>query len=156
MSGAIAKRTNESSKALGGKVSYLWSTLAVFARWRNTEVRVSVDDESRAGRMHEVIVANGRYLGGGMMITPEAEPDDGLFDVLLIGDVTKADLDADDAEDLPGHAPPPPEGGAAPRRGGQRRLGTSRCRSSSTASSPGRRRCASSSSRRRSACGCPA
>jgi diacylglycerol kinase (ATP) len=92
MSGAIAKRTNESSKALGGKVSYLWSTLAVFARWRNTEVRVSVDDEIRGGRMHEVIVANGRYLGGGMMLCPEAEPDDGLFDVLLIGDITKGDL----------------------------------------------------------------
>ena len=41
MSGAVAKRTNETSKALGGKVSYLWSTLAVFARWRNTEVRVT-------------------------------------------------------------------------------------------------------------------
>jgi diacylglycerol kinase family enzyme len=27
-----------------------------------------------------------------MMITPEARPDDGLFDVLLIGDVTKRDL----------------------------------------------------------------
>lgn len=92
MSGAVAKRTNESSKALGGKVSYLWSTLAVFARWRNTEVRVDVGNESRTGHMHEVIVANGRFIGGGMMITPEAEPDDGLFDVLLIGDVTKVDL----------------------------------------------------------------
>ena len=94
MSGAVAKRTNESSKALGGKVSYLWSTLAVFARWQNTEVRVSVDgEEPRRGRMHEVIVANGRYLGGGMLIVPRgASPDDGLFDVLLIGDVTKADL----------------------------------------------------------------
>jgi diacylglycerol kinase (ATP) len=42
--------------------------------------------------MHDVIVANGRYLGGGMMICPEAEPDDGLFDVLLIGDLTKTEL----------------------------------------------------------------
>lgn len=92
MSGAVAKRTNESSKALGGKASYLWSTLAVFARWRNTEVRVAVDREQRTGLMHEVIVANGRYLGGGMLMTPEAEPDDGLFDVLLLGDLTKADL----------------------------------------------------------------
>ena len=32
MSGAIAKRTNETSKALGGKVSYVWATLTVFAR----------------------------------------------------------------------------------------------------------------------------
>jgi diacylglycerol kinase (ATP) len=92
MSGAVAKRTNESTKAFGGKASYLFSTFAVFARWSNTEVRVSVDDEIRGGRMHEVIVANGRYLGGGMHICPEAQPDDGLFDVLLIGDITKRDL----------------------------------------------------------------
>ena len=92
MSGAIARRTNESTKALGGKASYLWSTLAVFARWRNTEVQVTVDDEIRRGRMNEVVVANGRYLGGGMMLCPEASPDDGLFDVLLIGDITKRDL----------------------------------------------------------------
>jgi diacylglycerol kinase (ATP) len=92
MSGAIAKRANESSKALGGKVSYLWATLAVFSRWRNDDVRVRVDEEERSGRMHDVVVANGRYFGGGMEICPEAEPDDGLFDVLLIGDLTKRDL----------------------------------------------------------------
>ncbi|HKG44261.1 MAG TPA: diacylglycerol kinase family protein [Gaiellaceae bacterium] len=92
MSGAIAKRTNETSKALGGKASYLWATLAVFSRWRSDEVRVRVGDEQHAGRMHDVIVANGRYFGGGMMITPEAEPDDGRFEVLLIGDLTKRDL----------------------------------------------------------------
>jgi YegS/Rv2252/BmrU family lipid kinase len=92
MSGAVAKRTNESAKSFGGRFSYLWSTLAVFARWRNTEVEVAVDGEARSGRMHEVIVANGRYLGGGMMMCPEARPDDGLFDVLLLGDLTKHDL----------------------------------------------------------------
>ena len=92
ISGAIAKRANESSKALGGKVSYYWSTLAVFFGWRTGEMRVAVDDETRAGRMIDVMVANGRFLGGGMMMCPDAEPDDGLLDVLLIGDVTKRDL----------------------------------------------------------------
>jgi diacylglycerol kinase (ATP) len=92
MSGAIAKRTNETSKALGGKVSYAWATLTVFARWQNDEVRVRVDAETRSARMHDVVVANGRFFGGGMMICPDAEPDDGLFDVLLIGDLTKRDL----------------------------------------------------------------
>jgi diacylglycerol kinase (ATP) len=92
MSGAIAKRTNETSKAFGGKVSYAWATLAVFAGWRNDEVRVRVDGEEHAGRMHDVIVANSRYLGGGMKMVPDAEPDDGRLDVLLIGDLTKRDL----------------------------------------------------------------
>ncbi len=92
ISGAIAKRANETSKALGGKISYYWATLAVFARWQTGEMRISVDGESRSGKIIDALVANGRYLGGGMMMLPEAEPDDGLFDVLVIGDVTKRDL----------------------------------------------------------------
>jgi YegS/Rv2252/BmrU family lipid kinase len=92
ISGAIARRANETSKALGGKVSYYWSTLAVFVGWQTGEMRVAVDDEIRGGKMIDVLVANGRYVAGGMKMCPEAEPDDGLFDVLLIGDVTKRDL----------------------------------------------------------------
>ncbi len=92
ISGAIAQRANESSKVLGGKVSYYWATLAVFVGWQTGEMRVTVDGESRSGRMIDAMICNGRYLGGGMMMCPEAEPDDGVFDVLLIGDVTKRDL----------------------------------------------------------------
>jgi diacylglycerol kinase (ATP) len=92
ISGAIAQRANESSKTLGGRLSYYWATLAVFFRWQTGEMRVRVDDVERSGRMIDAMVCNGRYLGGGMMMCPEAEPDDGLFDVLLIGDVTKRDL----------------------------------------------------------------
>jgi diacylglycerol kinase (ATP) len=92
MSGAIAKRANETSKALGGKVSYFWATFAVFARWQTSELTVTVGAETRRARMHDVVVANGRYFGGGMMILPDAEPDDGVFDVLLIGSLTKRDL----------------------------------------------------------------
>jgi diacylglycerol kinase (ATP) len=92
ISGAIARRANDTSKALGGKISYYWATFAVFFAWQTDTIRVSVGDEVREGRMIDVVVANGRYIGGGMMLCPEAEPDDGVFDVLLIGDVTKRDL----------------------------------------------------------------
>lgn len=92
MSGAIAKRANETTKALGGKASYLWATFAVFSGWGATEIEVAVDGERRAGPMFDVVVANGRFFGGGLEICPDAEPDDGVFDVLTIGDVTKRDL----------------------------------------------------------------
>ena len=92
MSGAIAQRANDTTKALGGKVSYVWATLAVFARWSNDEVTVRVGEEERRARMHDVVVANGPYFGGGMKICPEADPSDGRFDVLLIGDLAKRDL----------------------------------------------------------------
>ena len=92
MSGAIAQRANGTTKALGGKASYLLATVAVFTGWSAVETRVTVDGEARSGRMFDVVVANGRSFGGGMKICPEAEPDDGLFDVVTIGDVTKRDL----------------------------------------------------------------
>jgi YegS/Rv2252/BmrU family lipid kinase len=92
ISGAIARRANASSKVTGGRVSFLLATVAVFAGWKNAEIQVTVDAEVRSGPMFDVIVANCRYLAGGMKIAPDAEPDDGLFDVLLIGDISKLDL----------------------------------------------------------------
>jgi diacylglycerol kinase family enzyme len=77
ISGAIAQRANETSKALGGRISYYWATLAVFMRWQTGELQVSVDQQVRRGRMIDVVVANGRFLGGGMMMCPEAEPTTG-------------------------------------------------------------------------------
>jgi diacylglycerol kinase (ATP) len=92
MSGAVAKQANQTSKALGGKISFFAALVRVFAGWRNTELVVDAGGERRAGKMTNLIVANGRYQGGGMLIAPEAEPDDGLFDVLVIGDITKRDF----------------------------------------------------------------
>ncbi len=92
MSGAIAQRANDTSKALGAKASYLWATLAVFKGWSAVETQLTVDDERRSGPMFDVVVANGRFFGGGMKMCPDAVPDDGLFDVVTIGDVTKRDL----------------------------------------------------------------
>ena len=42
--------------------------------------------------MFDVVVANGRFFGGGMKMCPDALPADGLLDVVTIGDVTKRDL----------------------------------------------------------------
>jgi diacylglycerol kinase (ATP) len=92
ISGAVAARANTSSKALGGKASFFWATTAVFMRWRNSEYEVDVDGARRSGLMLEVIAAIGDQLAGGMRLAPEADPADGLFDVVLIGDATKADF----------------------------------------------------------------
>jgi YegS/Rv2252/BmrU family lipid kinase len=92
MSGAVARQANETTKALGGKVSFFAALVRVFATWRNTELVVEAGGERRSGKMTNLIVANGRYQGGGMLIAPEASVDDGLFDVLLIGDITKRDF----------------------------------------------------------------
>jgi diacylglycerol kinase (ATP) len=92
MSGAVARRANGMSKALGGRLTFYYALAREFAVWRNTEVTVRFDGGERRGRMHDVILANGRWHGGGMKLAPDALPDDGLFDAVLIGDVTKLDF----------------------------------------------------------------
>jgi YegS/Rv2252/BmrU family lipid kinase len=92
MSGVIAAKANNTTKVLGAKTSYLIALGAVFARWKNVELDVKVDGEARSGLMEDVIVGIGRYQAGGMMTTPDAEPDDGLFDVVLIKDATKLEV----------------------------------------------------------------
>jgi diacylglycerol kinase (ATP) len=92
ISGAIARRANASSKAAGGRLSFLMATVAVFAGWKSAAVTADVDDIRRAASMFEVLAMNGDYAAGGMWVTPDAEPDDGVLDVLLIGDVTKLDF----------------------------------------------------------------
>jgi diacylglycerol kinase (ATP) len=92
ISGAIARRANDTSKALCGRLSFFKATVAVFFSWKSVDVSADVDGTKRAGPMFEVLAMNGDYAAGGMWVTPDAEPDDGLFDVLLIGDVTKADF----------------------------------------------------------------
>jgi diacylglycerol kinase (ATP) len=92
ISGAIARDANASSKALGGRVSFMVSTVKVFARWKSAEVEAVVDAESRRGRMFEIVAMNGPYAGGGMKLAPGADLDDGLLDCVLFGDVTKLDF----------------------------------------------------------------
>jgi len=92
MSAAVARRANGMSKALGGKATFFYALTRVFLEWENTVVSVQLDDERREARMHDVVVANGQWHGGAMWLAPEAKPDDGLFDVVLIGDVTKRDF----------------------------------------------------------------
>jgi YegS/Rv2252/BmrU family lipid kinase len=93
MSAAVAQRANGMSKRLGGKATFFYALVRVFLEWQNTIVSVELDDGTRReARMHDVILANGRWHGGAMLLAPDAEPDDGLFDVVLIGDVTKRDF----------------------------------------------------------------
>lgn len=93
MSGSVARRANSMTKVLGGRLTFYYALTREFLGWRNTRVTVELADGTRReGAMHDVIVANGRWHGGGMHLAPDASQDDGLFDVVLIGDIDKLDF----------------------------------------------------------------
>ncbi len=92
--GEVDKLVNESSKALGGKLSFMLATVRAGLRYDNRRVRLFFDDDDDAIEMtiSSVAVANGRYFGGGMKVAPEAELDDGFFDVVAVGDLKTSDF----------------------------------------------------------------
>jgi YegS/Rv2252/BmrU family lipid kinase len=89
IAGLVDQIANSSSKRLGGRASFFLATVRAAMRYRNQRVRVVLDSaETLELTVQNVAVANGRYFGGGMHVAPNAELDDGAFDVIAIGDVS--------------------------------------------------------------------
>jgi len=88
----VVKATTEKFKALGDMPSYLMGLLTTLFSYHNREISIVVDGEPGQRRICTVMLNNGRYGGGGMLPAPDADPGDGLFDVVIIDDMTKPDL----------------------------------------------------------------
>jgi diacylglycerol kinase (ATP) len=79
--------------ALPGQWAYLAATARAMMDFTNPTVTLTVDDHFEAqAPITTVAVANGKYFGAGMMVAPEAQVDDGLFDVTVLGAMTRLEL----------------------------------------------------------------
>jgi len=93
MSGEVVAMVNESSKLLGGGVTFWWCTVKGLFVYKNCPVLLTHDKgEPQEHKANTVAVCNGRFFGGGMHIGPMAKPDDGKLEVVVIGDVGLVDL----------------------------------------------------------------
>ncbi|MBT2479974.1 diacylglycerol kinase [Streptomyces sp. ISL-94] len=76
-----------------GRFKYDLAMIAELAAFRPFPYRITLDDgpviETEATL---VAVGNGSSYGGGMRICADAVPDDGLFDVVVVGDCSRATL----------------------------------------------------------------
>ncbi len=78
-------------KRLTGFASYVVAALqTMFLYYRAPQVRIECDDQTLTLSALMVSVMNGRRMGGGFMMGPQAQPDDGLFDVCIAEQVNQA------------------------------------------------------------------
>ncbi|MCX5756901.1 MAG: FAD-dependent oxidoreductase [Candidatus Hydrogenedentes bacterium] len=87
LSGATDRAVNrlKFSKRFGGKFAFFVGMLKALLTYRNQPVRIQIDDVfDKVLRVSTAAVCNGQYFGGSMHIAPQAVPDDGLFDVVII------------------------------------------------------------------------
>lgn len=89
LGGETVDRVNKRSKFLGGKLSFLLGSLISILTYENKNMKCVIDGKVVVnGLTNSIMVANGRYIGGGMMIAPNADLTDGLFDVIVLGDLS--------------------------------------------------------------------
>jgi YegS/Rv2252/BmrU family lipid kinase len=90
VSGICDEFVNNTSKALGGKISFLISSFRGMMAYDNVDMTVKVDGQTiYEGLTNLVAMANGRFFGGGMMMAPDAELDDGMLRVVILTDLSK-------------------------------------------------------------------
>jgi len=98
MSGLIVDSVNRAhvAKLFGGKFAFAFHSLMGMLRYRDRAVRIRVDGAlDEITHISTVAVANGVYFGGGMKVAPNAKPDDGAFDVIVMGGTPKSRAAAD-------------------------------------------------------------
>ena len=87
---SIANRLANETTFLRGGLVYLYAGLRTLATWKPARFTIQLDGERRLEyEGYSVQVANSRSFGGGFFIAPNAELDDGLFDVVMVGDSSK-------------------------------------------------------------------
>jgi len=91
LGGLTDKLVNSGPKWLGGRAAFFLGSARALLGYRNLPVRVKVDGKAcLEAPILNVAIANGRFFGGGMKIAPDADPSDGLFDVIAMVDLTRA------------------------------------------------------------------
>ena len=90
LSGATDRAVNRLTfgKKFGGRFAFQWGMIKALLTYRNKPVRIQVDDHfNKILNVSTAAVCNGQFFGSGMHMAPNARPDDGLFDVVIVHDL---------------------------------------------------------------------
>lgn len=74
-------------KFFKGKIAYYASLIDVLCHLRFHKIRVKIDDTEVEKSVFLAVVANGKYFGGGMPISPMSDVDDGYFDLVIVNEI---------------------------------------------------------------------
>lgn len=92
VSGEVVRLVNASKKRLG-RLTFAAATAKAALRYQNKRVLLRVDDEPAvAATINTVAICNGKYFGGAMRIAPDADVADGRFDLVVMGDLSLAQV----------------------------------------------------------------
>jgi diacylglycerol kinase (ATP) len=92
-SGVVDEKLTPEMKWTWGPLAYLRGAAAAFSELRGYTTTVALDDAASFELdLYNVVVANGRYVAGGIPVAPEADIADELLDIVLIPERGPAEL----------------------------------------------------------------
>ncbi len=88
--GLVAQKTNyDKDHGRTNPFIYIKNLITSLFSYKSSQLQVFVDDTEVNEKVFSLSIGIGQYNGGGMLQAPSALPDDGLFDVTLIKDLSK-------------------------------------------------------------------
>ncbi len=89
----VVKRSNkQKEKGRSSKMLYFWTLLRSLLSYKHTSTSIEIDGEKIKNDTFTISLGIGKYSGGGMMQTPSAIADDGLFELTLVKKMRKGEV----------------------------------------------------------------
>ncbi len=67
-----------------GFVNYVWATARAMIQFRDFEAEIKTKEDVYQGKYRMIAIANTRQFGNNAIIAPQARPDDGRYDLVLV------------------------------------------------------------------------
>jgi YegS/Rv2252/BmrU family lipid kinase len=92
--GRVVTRMSDGRFQAIGRIAYRLSAIAAALTSSRPRLRLAIDGHPPAasGPTLSLIVAGGKYFGAGMQCAPMARPDDGMLEVITLGDFGRMEL----------------------------------------------------------------
>ncbi|MEZ2414470.1 diacylglycerol kinase family protein [Muriicola sp. E247] len=84
----VVKGMEQTTSRLGPGFNYFKHIITGFFRYSKKEVSCNSGDWKWKGKLLQMAVANGRYFGNAICVAPDAVPDDGVFQVVIFGNLS--------------------------------------------------------------------
>ena len=88
----VNRLANDGRGYFGGTLGYIVCVLKTLKTFKPFEVEITIDDHTWRERVMMVSVANAPFYGGGMKIAPDANMNDGVFDICIVQEISKLEL----------------------------------------------------------------
>jgi len=85
---SVLEYTKKAKKLVRGMLPYLYGVIRTIFSFKPVTMQIVIDEETTLyGTFLQCSVANGRYIGGGIAISPTSLVNDGLLDVVVLRSV---------------------------------------------------------------------